>query len=377
MKLIRILLFNIAIFWGIWVTLLTVSVVAHDLHAFLDDEVPNEWRASLPAYDDPEHAHAILKDQAAVPKQYRPYVAWRHKAFRSPTLNIDDAGMRVMDSHESGPTIGFFGGSAMWGEGVADDETIPAHFDGMTQGLAVKNYSEHGWVARQNLEQLINLVHLGEAPDIVIFYDGFNDVVIRCDQDLVTDINGHGGEHHMSEFAIGRRHTEFYSSFVKPFVRQIQEWLPGQDGNSEQDRYACAFSSERAGNTAASMIKTWDLARLIVESYGGRFYAFLQPTAHIGSPRIDYLPGDDMRELRNWEVRTRQFENVYAEYREALASRPWTGDLTDAFDNGQAVYTDTVHITSEGNRMIAARMLERLRTDGVIAATGPTGTEKQ
>ena len=63
----------------------------------------------------------------------------------------------------------------MWGTGSPDEGTLAARFNALHPDLRVHNHGESGYVSRQNLARLQSLVNEGEAMDLVIFYDGYND----------------------------------------------------------------------------------------------------------------------------------------------------------------------------------------------------------
>jgi hypothetical protein len=77
----------------------------------------------------------------------------------------------------------FFGGSTMWGVGQRDDHTIPAEAARRLQTLAgpgarieVTNYGETGYIETQGMLELMLALRAGARPDVVVFYDGINDV---------------------------------------------------------------------------------------------------------------------------------------------------------------------------------------------------------
>ena len=75
-----------------------------------------------------------------------------------------------------------FGGSAMWGWGAPDWGTIPAYLQTELERagdrpVCVVNYAENGFVSTQNVIQLSLLLAAGDVPDVVVFYDGVNDVL--------------------------------------------------------------------------------------------------------------------------------------------------------------------------------------------------------
>jgi hypothetical protein len=119
--------------------------------------------------------------------QWNPYSYWISLPYRSRFMNIDPDGLRVMfkgkhAAHDAGygPTRIFtFGGSTMWGEGARDAYTIPSWLqrllDGTSYDTTVINYGQDGYVSSQEMIFLFEQLQKGNVPDLVIFYDGFND----------------------------------------------------------------------------------------------------------------------------------------------------------------------------------------------------------
>ena len=73
-----------------------------------------------------------------------------------------------------------FGGSAVWGVGAPDDETIPSHLAALLNGelgvdANVRNLGRRGYVFTQEVIYLMRELQAGRRPDIVVFYNGVND----------------------------------------------------------------------------------------------------------------------------------------------------------------------------------------------------------
>ena len=120
-----------------------------------------------------------------------------------------------------------------------------------------------------------------------------------------------------------------------------------------RNHHVCHSDAERAEAVADVLVRSWSIANLLVTGHGGRFYAFLQPVAYIGEPRLDHL------ELGR-ELAPDQFRAVYPLVREKVAERgmDYVFDLTDAFDVDEYLYIDDAHVTRPGNEIIARRMLD-------------------
>jgi len=198
LKFIKLTAVNCLIFLMVFFGLMFVVSFGGDLvkmvkPLFTDGD--KKGRHELIVFADKEHAKQVFADGKKAVEGYVPFVGWRRLPMETQTVNVSDQGLRLhqvgRDNTPGSPSIGFFGGSTVWGTGVDDDSTIPATFDEITDGFQVVNYGEAGWTSRQSLAQLINLINQGNPPDIVVFYSGVNDVTILCNLHYGTGVNSH------------------------------------------------------------------------------------------------------------------------------------------------------------------------------------------
>lgn len=360
-KILGYVLVNLAVLIGGYLCIFFLVSAGQDVwrvtgKAWLD---PGNPRIESPAYEDKDKARRIFADQKAGDSIYTPFVGWRQKPFASQTLNIDSEGNRVhalgKDNRAGSPSLGMFGGSTMWGTGVDDNDTIAAIFDQITDGFVVHNYGERGHTSRQNLAQLINLANTGRMPQIVVFYEGYNDVWTHCNYAVTESLNGHMEERKIRNVLEERKEDgHVYRNFIMPALRAIRS-ITGQ--NAGANRFGCASEPERAESVAEMMVATWEIAHQIVVARGGKFHLFLQPSAYVGNANTSYL---DVGRLRSG--RAEQFDAVYPLVRNKLMERgvTWSTDLSDAFDGERPLYIDDVHVVAAGNRIVAEAMRRRI-----------------
>ena len=82
-----------------------------------------------------------------------------------------------------GPTsfkLSVLGGSTVWGTGSADWNTLPAHLQTELQRVSARpvcvvNFGESAYVLTQSVLQLLLQLQAGNVPDLVIWYEGYND----------------------------------------------------------------------------------------------------------------------------------------------------------------------------------------------------------
>lgn len=124
---------------------------------------------------------------------------------------------------------------------------------------------------------------------------------------------------------------------VTSYVRNASHWI-------------CDRDPARAAAVASHLLRNWEIARTLVQSYGGRFIGILQPVSGAGSPQIEHLDLDP--------AITTNYAATYAEIRPLLRKRnlAWTWDLSDSFDIDRPLYIDHAHVIGDGNGLIAARI---------------------
>jgi lysophospholipase L1-like esterase len=122
-------------------------------------------------------------------EHWKPFVYFRRGPFSGSLMNVDSAGHRRTVGNAVAPAakdtvhLFFFGGSTMWGTNLRDKATIASV---AAQQLAapapaavsteVTNFGESGYVFTQELIELELQLRAGNVPDVVLFYDGINDM---------------------------------------------------------------------------------------------------------------------------------------------------------------------------------------------------------
>jgi lysophospholipase L1-like esterase len=319
--------------------------------------IPVNDKAYSPSLaDDPERSVAIFREFEALRTRYEPYVAWSRLPFAGETTTVNVEGDRVHPVAPESPDvhIRLFGGSTMWGKGVADEGTIPARLAGLRPRSAVHNHGESGFVSRQALARLINLLNQDEPTDAVVFYDGCNDFYTLCRSDV--SINGHSREVKIRDKMTPR---SYILDTLVGALRETIAYLLLQVGVIRDAPSRCAEDSAHARLVAETMVANWRIAKEIADARGIEFHAFLQPIATAGAPDIGYLGFD--AEADN--PRHRSYRTVYPLVQEIIRARggDWMHDLSDAFDGQGAIYIDGCHVNERGNAIIADRIHSKIR----------------
>jgi hypothetical protein len=345
----KTLLVNIAVFCTLWVFVHLTLIAGDQIKDFL---APRGNLALLPNYDGYDWAEKHFAEFSEQEYKYQSFLGWRRRPYDGETINIDEKGMRqTVDRtpNVENRSIFFFGGSTIWGTGVSDDFTIPSYFASITDDYKVSNYGEAAYTAHQSLETLIKLLQIGERLDVVVFYDGVNDVKYKCRKRHTWF--SHGWEQEFSS------KIEFYESVFSleyalgplrlAAIKLKQVIVPKPKDDAET--HNCHKTPDKAQRIAAALVEDWKIAKTLVESHGGRFFAFLQPISYFSQTRLDRISVSD--ELK------KQYELIYPMIKKNADNSPDFYDLANVFDRDEYIYVDYAHVSPNGNRYAAERIL--------------------
>jgi len=267
--------------------------------------------------------------------EFRSFIGW-HQPQR-PTVN---------DGTDDSKRAYFFGGSTMFGLGLPDSQTIPSLFAAAT-GIHSENYGALGYTSHQSLVLLLQMLQAGHRPNLVIFYDGVNDVAVKCEQGMTPE--SHGEEREINSLLRGRDLPSSFTYHFRPAVRLAERINSQISGFLGVSKYDCDSNRDKAQAIADNLIRDWQFAKLLTESFGVKFVAFLQPVSYLSRTRLDHL------ELRpNLD---RQYQAVYPSIREQIARGHQFHDLVPVLDVDEPVYTDFNHITPMGNQYVVRAMI--------------------
>ncbi len=380
-RALRLVLGNLLVLLLLILVANAITAAIYDADDWWDDQKEkSDERVDLPNYVDKEHSRKIFAETRLLETRYLPFVEWGRKPARGEVVNVNEKGERVHVPPGKGElgVVRFFGGSTTWGTGVADDETIPAYFNGLHPDWTVHNHGEGGYYSRQELESLINVVHLGEPVDLVVFYDGYNDVRELCRRDV--DLTGHGRQGQLAALVEpGPMVFQVFTSGIRVLLQDLQEEM----GRLTIEESRCMEDASYGDRVAQMTLANWRTAREVARLAGADFVAILQPVAAIGSPNLSHL-ADDSFSLDDYATNERNknklgrgidhrtvYPMLQAEI--AKANADWIHDVTDAFDGDEFIYTGPCHVTENGNAIIASRISEIVRPILASRASGGVG----
>ncbi|MEZ5083948.1 MAG: SGNH/GDSL hydrolase family protein, partial [Bacteroidales bacterium] len=170
------------------ITLLLFIVVEISFRIYFQFKPATDSRIEADCYQNTVWVEKYYHELAACNvSEWKPYVYWQRKPFEGEFININDQGYRQtvikpfpFEQKQNTLKLFFFGGSTMWGSGVRDKFTIPSLVGNELAknkfSADITNLGESGYVSMQEVVKLNLELKKGNIPDIVVFYDGANDI---------------------------------------------------------------------------------------------------------------------------------------------------------------------------------------------------------
>lgn len=284
------------------------------------------------------------------------------KDFSGRFFTVKNGVRRTTDTPpQANRTIYLFGGSTAYSSEVPDGYTIASHL----QRLLVKN--------NQNIYRVVNLGVTSVSTnqqlerlyttkltrgDIVIFYDGINDVVQGV-------LYGNAGN---TIFGNDKSRPAWQKLLSKLSENSVlaRYFLTRMNAN-----YRIANLDKRVADTLARYSRNLGTAQRTSETQGARFLHFLQPTLYSLSPLGDYEK--HLLSVGIIPTQTKQaFVAAYPSFARLVKERAAQGnadfDLTGIFDKlNEPIYLDFCHINHVGNETVARHIYTGLIDSMAIA----------
>lgn len=363
--------------------IMTADLLANT-YLYFFEKPPSDPRVAADAYHGARWPREYFREYDSRRARWEPYSYWLMAPFKGRYINIDANGFRATwqsratSGCEHRTRIFMFGGSAMWGDGERDDYTIPSWlqrlFDSGNYCAEVVNMGQDAYVSTQEMLLLRAQIRRGNVPDIAVFYDGYNDVIAAAwegspgitfneesRRKAFTIVNN------FDEYSVWRLDEEavfrtaltsglgrFAAKIVPTFNSRLFGIVRGQlvRNTTEPIEDPAAFEREIAGNYAANIASIEGLAR----EYGFVPVWYMQPVV------------DDKEPLTPYESRFATTGSSAVPHADMLrpgremmvsAARGRVHDLRMVFrDSPQPYFIDDVHISEEGNRIIAEHMFK-------------------
>lgn len=252
-------------------------------------------------------------------------------------------------------SVYFFGGSTTWGTGQRDLYTIPSYVARLAEEdgvpVVVSNYGQSGWVIWQELSLLQQLLTEGNIPDVVVFYNGYNEVGQQV-QELTVDPSYPRADQvkeRVDAASLGSSIADLAGHYAEYSMMARLAGIFRSNGSGPEPTPELAQA--RARNAVEVHDRAVDVIERLAESYGFEVVFIWQPSAFTTEG------GDAARFVRL------DRDGIGAAH---LGTTKLVGppviDLTDSLDGVKgAVFIDDGHTNELGAEIVARAIYPHLR----------------
>jgi len=340
---------------------------------------------SIPAPKSVGSANSILPDWASVSwkyetRPYAPWVLWRNIPVEIGGLNINREGIRQTPGADCGPgsfTVFIFGGSTVWGLGAPDWGTIPAYLQSemanlKDQPVCTINFGQIAYVSTQGMIELMVQLQKGNIPDLVIFYDGINDVYAAyqsgkpCVHENLSDFTTIFNDQNNQPANILVKWMQRSNTFQ--LIKRINNRL-FKAGQTVINFQSMGIDTDSLAESIAKCYsENYHIVGAFAQQYGFKYAFFWQPLLYIGeksltSEELDMKSNSTAME----DIAVELYAASYRRIEESAREEKNMYYIANVFDEQVAqIWIDEMHVNPGGNQLVAQRILSELgyRTGG-------------
>ena len=307
---------------------------------------------------------------------YEPWLNVRFPDVSGPYVNTSGLLRKSLAPDSPGPLkYYFFGGSTTFGINVEDRETLPSHFQELSNRskapIQVLNYGQPHYGSASESVLLHLLLMQGHRPDVAIFLDGLNDTENQSSSfyryPALSDISAELMQVH-KKFPAGVGAIQLLLSRLNLF--QLIQSMNDQNAKFMTSRTSRGESSARfnhfstppqgvsAGDFEKKIVQNYfeniEVSRSLCEQFHIRCYFFWQPV-----PMYNYKnkPNDPICQRRDSPSLVAIYDMMRA--RQKPNKREYfLADLINDY-SGQP-FVDATHYSSGMNELIAEKMIETM-----------------
>jgi lysophospholipase L1-like esterase len=229
-------------------------------------------------------------------------------------------------------------------------------------GVCVMNFGELGYSSTQSLIRLSQLIANGDVPDMVVFYDGTNDIAAANR----TSIAGNHFYYEainsaLSSQKFAQADVSLGQGLLNALTHSATYRLFVGDPPKIQPNWALPPLDESFINaTAQAYLNNIAMANALCEANGCVFQAFIQPVLPMSAREVN---DEEQRFL--WEMPGglyELFEAVYPIWEAQADELPYLTYMGQALDTQtERIWIDFNHITAVGNLAIASDIVAVIR----------------
>ncbi len=305
----------------------------------IDPSVPTGGSHQVAALRDQAEVAAMQAEEGAVFDALQPdrSLGWTLPEHVDGTVVSVRSGTRATPaSADRGPRVWLFGGSTAWGSGQRDAHTIASEVARLSaadgEPLQIVNWGVFAYTSAQEARAFARAVEVRGAPDLVVFYDGYNDVEVG----MGAQLQGIGPG----------------SQVIAPLdVLEIDPVLHRAPGPP------ASTTAARADGIVSAYRRAMASARAVAEAHDVAMVQVWHPNAFTRTLTADERA--DLERLGYSPFVREAHVDLHRTVRDRLPDE--VVDLADTLDDAPTVYVDQVHTNERGARIVAEALYGVLR----------------
>ncbi|WP_299185183.1 hypothetical protein [uncultured Aquimarina sp.] len=291
--------------------------------------------------------------------EWNPFTEYKLKSYHGKTINIDQQGNRKTINEDtivtdSTFTIYCFGGSTMFGEGARDIMTIPSLVSkklkqkAPTKKFHITNYGVPAYSRSQETALLIEVLKKGKKPDIIIFYDGFNEVLLKHPNYLKNVQLPIKKSYEAIKKSNKQLLLALNSSNINTGIKKVQNKLKP----IKEENYDVVINDSILNEVIRGYRNNIKITDAISNQYGFTIFNYLQPSVYTKKLRTEYE--------NNQYNKHKGLDNVFHKLYKRLSADSILQNsnnfinISNCFDtNKENIFIDNCHISEYGNSIIS------------------------
>jgi lysophospholipase L1-like esterase len=292
-----------------------------------------------------------------------PYVYWRMSPFQGRYVTVDASGRRHTWSSrkpneatiEPRVKVFVFGGSTVWGLGASDEQTIPSHLAKIldrrfSKQVEVLNYGQIGYVSTQEVINLIRELQSALRPDIVVFYDGFNDTWFPLAEGAAGVTMGETNRYQEFNLLSPMQSPRLYSEIMKRRYTYLA--LQNLRRRIRPPTTSVAMGPDVVNSLASEIVRTYTVnvrtVQVLAKEFGFRPVFYWQP--------VVYSKKSKSAAEKKWADLSEKCKSLFQATYDRIKEAPCT-NISDLFDDAtETVFFDSCHVSEPTNELIAQRV---------------------
>lgn len=335
-------------------------------------------RLALTVYRTEPWSQEHFRDFANLPEKYFPYTGHREVANHSTsTITIDAQRNRLTTPQcpsGTGKTfrIFFFGGSTMWGTGARDAHTIPSLVARTlcVHGIPVQvtNFGSSAYTSTDGLLMLLLQLRQKNLPDIVVFYDGANDVYAAWQSGIAgVPQNMENRERDFNS----RSRLNLLSWLSDRYTIRIAQKIVGKFLRAADSNAAAPLSSTLSADVAQVYLRNIAFVQSLADDFHFTPLFYWQP--------VLFTKSEQSVEEQELIWRDASFGDLYHDTTTEIQRAASVTDLSAIFaTHPETLFIAQIHLSEAGNQLIADRLssdlLAVLQRRGAIGPLAPPST---